>query len=75
MLEGSGWYTASLRATAVYDAIGAIVPDSIATGREVGAEDVAERLDEMGRFFAFIRAQLPGADGEMGGRPRRVTAC
>ncbi len=59
MLEGSGWYTASLRATAVYDAIGAIVPDGVATAREVGAEDVAERLDEMGRFFAFIRARLP----------------
>ena len=59
VLEGSGWYTASLRATAVYDAIGAIVPDGVAAAREAGAGDIAERLDEMGRFFAFIRARLP----------------
>ncbi|HEY8318123.1 MAG TPA: MarR family transcriptional regulator [Amnibacterium sp.] len=59
VLEGSGWYTASLRATAVYDAIGAIVPDGVAAAREAGAADVADRLDEMGRFFAFIRTRLP----------------
>jgi DNA-binding transcriptional regulator GbsR (MarR family) len=59
VLEGNGWYTASLRATAVYDAIGLLVSDGVAAARETGAEDVARRLDEMGRFFAFIRARLP----------------
>jgi DNA-binding transcriptional regulator GbsR (MarR family) len=59
VLEGNGWYTASLRASAVYDAIGELVPDGVSAARESGAEDVADRLDEMGRFFAFIRARLP----------------
>ncbi|MGN6743902.1 MAG: GbsR/MarR family transcriptional regulator [Amnibacterium sp.] len=59
VLPGSGWYTASLQATAVYDAVIALVPDGIAAARAGGAEDVADRLDEMGRFFAFLRARLP----------------
>jgi hypothetical protein len=59
VLEGNGWYTASLRATAVYDAVGALVPDGVAAARQSGADDVADRLDEMGRFFAFLKARLP----------------
>ena len=59
VLEGNGWYTASLRATVVYDAIGSLVPEGLAAAREAGADDVAARLDEMGRFFAFLRARLP----------------
>ena len=59
VLEGNAWYTASLRATAVYDAIGELVPDGVATARRSGADDVAGRLEEMGRFFAFLQARLP----------------
>jgi DNA-binding transcriptional regulator GbsR (MarR family) len=59
VLEGNGWYTASLRATTVYDAIGELLPDGVAAAKRIGADDVADRLDEMGRFFAFLRARLP----------------
>jgi DNA-binding transcriptional regulator GbsR (MarR family) len=59
VLEGNGWYTASLRATAVYDAIGELLPDGVAAARRSGADDVADRLDEMGRFFTFLKARLP----------------
>ncbi|HEY0375188.1 MAG TPA: MarR family transcriptional regulator [Amnibacterium sp.] len=57
--DGTGWYTASLRATPVYDAIGALVPEGVAVATAAGAADVAARLDETARFFAFVRARLP----------------
>jgi hypothetical protein len=31
----------------------------VAAATRSGATDVAERLDEMGRFFAFLKARLP----------------
>jgi hypothetical protein len=57
--EGAGWYTASLRATAVYDAIGGLLPEGIATATANGDAEIAARLDETARFFAFVRARLP----------------
>jgi hypothetical protein len=57
--DGTGWYTASLRATAAYDAIGALLPEGVAAATAIGAADVAGRLDETARFFAFVRSQLP----------------
>lgn len=59
VLPGSGWYTASLQATGVYDAVIALVPHGVAVAADTGADDVADRLTEMGRFFAFLRARLP----------------
>jgi hypothetical protein len=57
--DGAGWYTASLRATAVYDAIGALLPEGVAAATSSGAADVAHRLAETARFFAFVRERLP----------------
>jgi hypothetical protein len=57
--DGAGWYTASLRATPVYDAIAALLPEGVAAATADGAVDVAARLEETARFFAFVRERLP----------------